>query len=112
MGIIDERIKYAPFRERIVSAEQAAQLVRDGMTVAIPDFGSYTNPMAIVDAITRRVRDGGETLRLGLIKTANANERLEQDWCRYGILKRRMIFFGSPAVRRLVNTPGVAMLTP
>ena len=31
MGIIDERIKYAPFRERIVSAEQAAQLVRDGM---------------------------------------------------------------------------------
>lgn len=106
MGIIDERIKYAPFRERIVSAEQAAQLVRDGMTVAIPDFGSYTNPMAIVDAITRRVRDGGETLRLGLIKTANANERLEQDWCRYGILKRRMIFFGSPAVRRLVNTPG------
>ena len=106
MGFAEDRIKYAPFRERIIPAEQAAMEISDGMTVAIPDFGSYTNPMAIVDAITRRVRDGGETLRLGLIKTANANERLERDWCRLGILKRRMIFYGSPAVRELVNTEG------
>ncbi|MDO4573393.1 MAG: acetyl-CoA hydrolase/transferase C-terminal domain-containing protein, partial [Clostridia bacterium] len=62
--------------------------------------------MAIVDAITRRVSEGGETLRLGLIKTANANDRLESDWARYGIMKRRMIFYGNSEVRQLVNTDG------
>ena len=37
MGFAEDRIKYAPFRERIIPAEQAAMEISDGMTVAIPD---------------------------------------------------------------------------
>jgi len=52
------------------------------------------------------VRDEGEKIELGLIKCANANPRLETDWAKYGIMKRRMIFYVDNTVRQLVNTDG------
>lgn len=106
MGFIEERIKYAPLKGRVISAQEAAAKICDGMTVAIPEFGSYSNPLAICDAITARVRDKGEKLELGLIKCANAHPRIEKDWAEYGIMKRRMIFFVDGTVRQLVNTDG------
>lgn len=103
---IEERIKYPAFKNRILTADQAAQYVKDGMTVSIPEFGSYSNPMDICDAVTRRVRDGGEKIELFVIKCANAHTRLEADWSKYGIMKRRMIFMGESTVRQKVNTAG------
>ena len=104
MNFIEERVKYLPFRERIISAEEAASYIEDGTTIAIPDFGSFYNPMAICDAITERVKVKGEKLRLSLIKTANANPRLEEEWSEQGIMVRRMTFMQNNTVRDKINS--------
>lgn len=106
MSFIEERIKYEPYLERIMSAEQAAAQICDGMTVCIPDFGFMDNPRQICNAITKRVTQGGERLRLNFIKCANAHEDIDTTWTECGIMQRRMIFFGSSVLRERVNTEG------
>ena len=106
MGIIEERVQYLPFREKIMTADEAARYIRDGMTVCIPDFGFMDNPREICMAVTRRVTEGGETIRLNVIKPANAHPDIEKSWTESGIMKRRLMFFGDGTVREAVNTAG------
>lgn len=104
MSFIEERIKYIPFQEKVMTAQEAASYIKDGMTISIPEFGSFYNPMAICNAITDRVVRGGETLRLSLIKTAVANSKIEEEWTKNGIMARRMVFIQNPMLREKINT--------
>lgn len=67
---MEDRIGYKELMKRIVTAEAAAQLLKDGMTVA---FGGYTSsgyPKAVALALVERKRQG-ESLQIRMLSGAN-----------------------------------------
>jgi succinyl-CoA:acetate CoA-transferase len=55
--MVTERIRYAPLRSRIITPEQAAERIRDGMVVGLSGFTRSGDakivPMALVEKVKR-----------------------------------------------------------
>ena len=56
--MMEGRIRCAALREKLVSAEAAAQLIQDGMTVAISGFTASGCPKEVPLALARQVSSG------------------------------------------------------
>ena len=52
---VSERIRHPLFRDRLVSAEAAAERINPGMTVAMSGFTGAGYPKAVPQALARRV---------------------------------------------------------
>ncbi len=64
-----ERIRYAPLRDRITSAEVAATYIRDGMVVGMSGFTRAGDAKAVPHALA--VRAATDPLKITLITGAS-----------------------------------------
>lgn len=97
-----ERMLYAPYREKIMSAEQAAGLVRDGMTVATSGFSPAGDPKAVPAALAQRAKNG-EKLGITLIAGASVGPELDTLLTEAGVLKRRYAYQTDKLLRDAIN---------
>ena len=67
---MDDGIGRNSLQKLIAPAEEAAALIQDGMTVAMSGWAMAGYPKAVVEALTRRKKEG-ESLSLNLITGAN-----------------------------------------
>ncbi len=67
---MSDRIKQSSLQGLVVSAEQAAASIKDGMTVAMSGYAMAGYPKAIVEALVKR-KQNGEDLSINLITGAN-----------------------------------------
>ena len=57
--IIEERIKFEPLREKVMTAEEAARFVTDGMRVGTAGTPSGVGvPVSFFEALVKRAEDG------------------------------------------------------
>ena len=102
----DSRFRCGLLRDRIMSADEAALLIRDGMTVAVSGFTPSGCPKMVPQAVSEQVRSGKRKLRLTLFSGASTGEELDSDWAELGIIARRLPYMTSRALRAAVNGRG------
>lgn len=96
-----DRIRLASLNDKIVSAEQAAALVHDGMVVGMSGFGGGGDAKAIPRALAERAKH--EPLKITLITGASLGSGLDGLMSESGLLARRMPFQGDPVLRKAIN---------
>ncbi|MBR0683685.1 acetyl-CoA hydrolase/transferase family protein [Roseomonas eburnea] len=104
----EDRVRRADLRDRIVSAEEAARLIRDGMTVGMSGFTRAGEAKAVPMALAERARR--DPLKITLITGASLGNDLDKTLAEAQVLSRRMPFQVDPALRRAINAGEVMFI--
>ncbi len=99
----EKRLRCEALKEKLMTAEEAALLLEDGMTVAVSGFTPSGCPKAVPLALAEQVRSGKRKLRLNLLSGASTGEELDSAWASLGIIARRLPYMTSGALRAAVN---------
>ena len=100
------RIRHKPLRERVVSAEEAASLIRDGMVLGMSGFTRAGEAKAVPLALAERAK--AQPLKVTLMTGASLGNDLDKTLAEAKVLSRRIPFMSDPALRRAINAGGVA----
>ncbi|ABE35654.1 succinate CoA transferase family protein [Paraburkholderia xenovorans LB400] len=104
--MLEERIRLSQLRDRIVTAEQAASLIHDGMTVGMSGFGAAGDCKAVPLALAARARE--QSLRITLMTGASVGYEVDGVLAEAGAISRRMPFQSDKSLRNQINA-GEAM---
>jgi len=96
-----DRIRLPQLRERITSAERAADWIRDGMTVGMSGFTRAGDAKAVPLALAERARR--EPLKITLMTGASLGSDIDKTLLEAGALARRMPFQADPTLRAAIN---------
>ena len=107
---LENRLRCAALKEKLLSAEDAAWLIEDGMTVAVSGFTPAGCPKAVPLALAEQVRSGKRSLKLTLLSGASTGEELDSEWASLGIIARRAPYMTSKVLRAAVNGGSVASI--
>jgi len=105
---MDKKIRNTILRKKITSAEQAAELVEDGMVVATSGFTPAGYPKAVPLVLAKRVRMSGEKLQITLLTGASVGEELDGALTEAGIIARRYPYQTNKLLRDSINNGGIA----
>lgn len=109
--MMEERIRNPQLRGRCCTAEQAALLIKDGMTVAVSGFTPSGCPKAVPVALARQVRDGERWVRIRLWTGASTGREVDDALAEAGVIARRLPYQTSKVLREEINAvrqPSVA----
>ncbi len=98
-----ERIKAPGYEALICEADEAANLIQDGMTVAVSGFTPSGNPKAVPLALADQVRRGERKLRISLFSGASTGEEIDTGLGDLDIIARRLPYITSGVLRKVVN---------
>lgn len=96
-----DRIRHPAFLNKVTTAEQAARLFRDGMTVGMSGFTRAGDAKAMPIALAERARR--EPLRLTLLTGASLGNGSDGLMADAGLLARRMPFQSDATLRQKIN---------
>lgn len=97
-----ERIRHLPSLEKVLSAEEAASLVEDGMTIATSGNPLMGCPRAFFQALAQRVREKGG-IKIDLLCAGPLAAEVEDLLVEAGGLRSRIGAVGGPKLREAVN---------
>ncbi|MBJ7310959.1 acetyl-CoA hydrolase/transferase family protein [Rugamonas sp. CCM 8940] len=103
-----DRIRRPALMEKLMSAEQAAKLFADGMTVGMSGFTRAGDAKALPAALVERARH--EPLRLTLITGASLGNDSDGLMAEAGVVARRLPFQSDAALRRKINSGEVMFI--
>jgi succinyl-CoA:acetate CoA-transferase len=95
------RIRHKGLRERVVSAEQAASLIHDGMVLGMSGFTRAGEAKAVPMALAERARQN--PMKVTLMTGASLGNDLDKTMAEAKLLSRRIPFMSDPALRRAIN---------
>ncbi len=100
---MEERIRCAALRQKCVTADAAASMIEDGMTVAVSGFTPSGNPKAVPLALAEQVRSGRRKVRINLLSGASTGEEIDSTLSELDIIARRTPYITSGPMRKAVN---------
>ncbi|WP_211453271.1 acetyl-CoA hydrolase/transferase family protein [Collimonas antrihumi] len=103
-----DRIRRPALMDKVMSAQQAALLFKDGMTVGMSGFTRAGDAKAMPLALVERARH--EPLRLTLITGASLGNDSDGLMAEAGLLARRLPFQADAALRRKINAGEVMFI--
>ncbi|WZB76883.1 succinate CoA transferase [Achromobacter insuavis] len=103
-----DRIRHPGLRAKITSAEQAALLVQDGMTVGMSGFTRAGDCKSVPAALAERA--GREPLAITLITGASLGHDTDKMLAQANALARRMPFQVDTTLRRKINQGEIAFI--
>ena len=96
-----DRIRLASLHDKVMSAEQAAQFVKDGMTVGMSGFTRAGEAKAIPLALVEQAK--ANPLKITLITGASLGNDLDKKMTEAGVLARRLPFQVDNTLRKAIN---------
>ncbi len=96
-----DRIRQASLWGKVVSAEEAALHIRDGMTVGMSGFTRAGEAKAVPMALAARAKH--EPLKITLITGASLGNDLDKQLAEAHVLSRRIPFQSDPGLRKAIN---------
>ena len=96
-----DRVRLAALQSKIMSAADAAALIKDGMTVGMSGFTRAGEAKAVPRALAERA--GSEPLQINLMTGASLGNDLDKQLTEAGVLARRMPFQVDSTLRRAIN---------
>lgn len=101
--MVEERVRNAMLRGRILSADDAAALIQPGMTIGTSGFTGVGYPQAVPQAIARR----GTAHDLTVICGASSGIELDGALTKAGLMIRRYPFQSNPDSRNGINSGAI-----
>ena len=105
---VKERLRCAQLESKICTAEEAALLINDGMTVAVGGFTPSGCPKAVPAALARQVRENNRSVKIRLLSGASTGEEIDSALGEAGALAFRAPYITSKTLRGAVNNGSVA----
>ncbi len=106
--MLRERIRHRPLLDRVVSADEAAALIKDGMTIGMSGFTRAGEAKAVPLALAERARK--DPLKITLMTGASLGNDLDKTLAEAHVLARRMPFQSDPGLRRAINAGEVMFI--
>jgi len=103
-----ERIRNSGLHQKIMSAEQACEYIKDGMTVGMSGFTRAGEAKAVPRALAERVKDN--PMKINLMTGASLGNDLDKILTESGILSRRMPFQVDSTLRKAINNAEVMFI--
>ena len=100
------RIRLSSLADKIVSAEEAADHIQDGMIVGMSGFTRAGEAKAVPMALAARAKvahAAGQPLKITLITGASLGNDLDKQMAEAHLLSRRIPFQSDPALRKAIN---------
>ena len=97
----DQRCRLPGWRDRVMTAEQAAELIQDGMTVGMSGFTRAGEAKAVPVALARRAAEN--PFSITLMTGASLGNDLDKLLTEANVLARRMPFQVDTTLRRAIN---------
>jgi succinyl-CoA:acetate CoA-transferase len=108
LRLMNRRIKNKKIQEKLITAEEAAKLIKDGMTVATSGFTPAGYPKVIPLALAKRVKKSKEKLQISLLTGASVGEEIDGALTEAGIIARRYPYQTNKLLRNNINSGGIA----
>ncbi|MGK9065081.1 acetyl-CoA hydrolase/transferase family protein [Stutzerimonas chloritidismutans] len=96
-----DRIRLSSLHSKVMSADEAATHVLDGMTVGMSGFTRAGEAKAVPMALIKRAKDN--PLKISLITGASLGNDLDGMMAEAGLLARRMPFQADASLRKAIN---------
>ena len=106
--MINDRIRFAPLLDRIVSAEAASHYIKDGMTVGASGFTRAGDAKAVLHELARRAVS--DPLKITLITGASLGHDTDKLLAEAGVLARRLPFQVDATLRAKINSGEVMFI--
>ncbi len=97
----NDRIRLGQLNDKIVSAEEAAAFIKDGMIVGMSGFTRAGEAKAVPMALAARAK--AEPLKITLITGASLGNDLDKQLAEAHVLSRRIPFQSDPGLRKAIN---------
>lgn len=94
-------IRLASLHQKVISAEQAAAFIKDGMTVGMSGFTRAGEAKAVPQALAARAKV--DPLKISLVTGASLGNDLDKMLTESGALSRRMPFQVDSTLRKAIN---------
>jgi succinyl-CoA:acetate CoA-transferase len=92
--LTSDRLRHPDLFGKIVSAERAADLIADGMTVGVSGFTPSGYPKAVTIALAKAVREG-KRCRINLWSGASVGAEIENELAAVEAVARRMPYYAA-----------------
>ena len=96
-----ERIRLENLRQKVTTAEKAALLIQDGMTIGSSGFTKAGDSKAVLPALAERGKT--ENLKVTLMTGASLGRGTDGKLAEAQVLKKRMPFQVDPILRQKIN---------
>ena len=103
LDLID-RVRCRRALDRVMTADDAARFIKDGMVVGTSGFTPSGYPKAVPLALARRVKETGEKLRIDLLTGASVGDELDGALARAGIIRKRLPYQTNNSIRDRINS--------
>ena len=101
---VKERIKFEPLRERVLTAEKAAELVKDGMRIGTTGTPSgVACPVSFFEALAKRA-ENGEKFKIDLWSAAPMSPDIDGKLAELGVINRRLDHQSNPVLAKAANS--------
>lgn len=97
-----ERMQCQRLQNRIMSADEAASLIKSGMTIGTSGFTPTGYPKAVPEALAKRVQ-GDPDFRINLYTGASVGSALDGELGGMGVIERRMPYQTNANTRKKLN---------
>lgn len=102
-----ERVQHEELREKIMTAEQASEFIKDGMNLAISGFTGAGYPKALPTAIANRAKAHhleGKPFKVGMVTGASTAPECDGVLAEANCISFRSPFQSDPYMRNNINT--------
>lgn len=96
-----ERIRITKLHEKVMSAEQAVQLIQDGMVIGMSGFGGAGEAKTVPLALAEYAHT--HPLKITLATGASLGNKIDQKLAEANVLSRRYPYQADPALRKKIN---------
>jgi succinyl-CoA:acetate CoA-transferase len=97
-----DRIRSKELQDKLMSAEQAADFIKNGMIVATSGFTPSGYPKAVPMALAEKVKQG-KKCNITLITGASVGDELDGCLTRAGIMNKRFPYQTNACLRKAIN---------
>lgn len=103
-----ERIRNSSLHDKVMSAEQASEFIKDGMTVGMSGFTRAGEAKAVPKALAERCKQ--HPIKINLMTGASLGNDLDKILTESGSLARRMPFQVDTTLRKAINNGEVMFI--
>ena len=96
-----DRIKNVQLRDVVVSPEEAASWIEDGMTLGLSGFTRAGDAKAVPLALVKRAET--ETFKVNVFTGASLGSDIDRLFAEAGIINKRLPFQADPTMRKKIN---------
>ncbi len=101
--MLGERLRCEKLKDKVMSADEAAKLIKDGMVVGTSGFTPAGYPKAVPLALAKRA-ENGEEIGVTILTGASVGDELDGALSRAGVLKRRYPYQTNKFSRNGINS--------